>query len=90
MDKNPKLSAKLRQVARLVADELATTPQEEREDWLTLKYPGGKEAGRALLVEALHDKQVQPSRGLLLICKSMWGITRPSPRRNYGKEEEEP
>ena len=87
---NQTLNAKFRQIARIVADKLKEVPENERVDWLTTEYPGGFDAGKAMLIHALHDGSVAPSRVLLEICKGMFGVARKAGDKNVRKEEGEP
>ena len=87
-DTDETLHAKFRQVGRLVADRLNGLSAEERADWLAIQYPGGLDAGKALMIHVLHDKSVAPSRALRSTCKEMFGAERITGERQKRKEEE--
>lgn len=85
---NQTLNAKFRQIARIVADDLKGLPENERADWLTTEYPGGFDAGKTMLIHALYDEVVAPSRTLQEICKSMFGVSRKAGEKKARKEDE--
>ena len=89
-DADATIRAKLRQAARLIADRLNGLPAEDREEWLTLQYPGGLTAGRALLIDVLDDEAVTPSRTLQRICRELFGATRQRMKRRSTRRDREP